>query len=260
MTLTLGRYRVVMAPTPRTAPSPTPMLRTTRSRRLAACAAVALAVVAVSGCDSAPPVQANPREVTVVGSGKVQGAPDTLTADVGIEVIAPDVTAAMNQANERQQAVIDALTRGGIDAQDISTTTVNVQPQYGDNSAITGYRAAHSIAVTIRRLDAAPGALNSVVNAGGNATRINSVAYSIQDDSKLLSDARARAFEDARNRAQQYADLAGLSLGKVISISETADASPPRPMPAPQGAMADMPLQPGQQTVDFAVTAVWELK
>jgi len=205
-------------------------------------------------------VGANARQVMVVGSGQVQGVPDTLTADVAIEAVAPDVTAAMNQANERQQAVIDALTGGGIDAKDISTTTVNVQPQYGDNSTITGYRANHSIAVTIRRLDAAPGALTSVVNAGGNATRINSVTYSITDDSKLVSDARARAFEDARNRAQQYADLAGLSLGKVISISETADSTPPRPMPAAQGGMgADMPLQPGQQTVNFAVTAVWEL-
>ena len=237
-----------------------PLSRSALSRRLTACAAAALAVVMVSGCDSAPPVEANARQVTVVGSGKVQGAPDTLTADVGIEVVAPDVTAAMNQANERQRAVIDALTAGGIDAKDISTTTVNVQPQYGDNSAITGYRASHSLAVTIRRLDAAPGALTSVVNAGGNATRINSVTYSIQDDSQLVSDARARAFEDAQNRAKQYADLAGLSLGKVISISEAADSTPPRPMPAQGGMGADMALPPGQQTVNFAVTAVWELK
>jgi len=98
------------------------------------------------------------------------------------------------------------------------------------------------------------------VDAGGNTARINAVRYSIEDDSQLVSDARARAFEDAKNRAAQYADLAGLSLGKVISISEAAEANPPRPAPIPQGAMAaDVPLEPGQQTVSFAVTAVWEL-
>ena len=74
-----------------------------------ACAAAALTVAAaVSGCDSAPPPQANARQVTVVGTGEVQGTPDTVTADVGIEVVAPDVTTAMNQTNQRQQAVIDA--------------------------------------------------------------------------------------------------------------------------------------------------------
>lgn len=229
--------------------------------RVLACAAAGLVAVTVAGCDSAPPVQANPRQVTVVGSGQVQGVPDTLNADVAIEVVAPDVTAAMNQTNERQQAVIDALTGSGIDSKDISTTGVSLQPQYGDNSAITGYRAGNSIEVKIRKLDTASGALTAIVDAGGNATRINSVSFSIEDDSKLVDDARAQAFEDAKNRAQQYAKLSGLSLGKVISISEAPGGGPPpAPVPMPRGAMADaVPLSPGQQTIGFSVTAVWEL-
>ena len=74
----------------------------------------------------------------MVGQGEVQGVPDTLTADVGIEVVAPDVTAAMNQNSERQKAVMDALAARGFDTEDISTTTVSVQPQYAGNSVITG--------------------------------------------------------------------------------------------------------------------------
>jgi uncharacterized protein YggE len=233
---------------------------TPRAARLAALLITPVAAIALAGCDSAPPPQGNARQVTVVGSGKVQGTPDTVTADVGIEVVAPDAAAAMNQVNDRQKAVIDALNGRGFDTKDISTTTVNVQPQFGDNSVITGYRANNNITLTIRELDAAGEALSTVVNVGGNAARINSVTYSIQDDSQMVSDARARAFEDARNRAQQYADLSGLSLGKILSISEAPEANPPRPVPAPQGAMADgVPLQPGQQTVSFAVTAIWEL-
>lgn len=233
----------------------------TIARRTVACAATGLVVAAtLSGCDSAPPVSTNARQVTVVGSGQVQGVPDTLTADVEIEAVAADVTAAMNQTNQRQQAVISALTAGGIDPADIGTTGVNLQPQYGDNQVITGYRASNSIRVKIRKLDTASGALTAIVNAGGNNTRINSVSYSIEDDSKLVSDARTRAFEDARGRAQQYAQLSGLSLGKVISISETSGgATPPPPVPMPGAMAAAVPLQPGQQTVSFAVTAVWEL-
>jgi uncharacterized protein YggE len=226
------------------------------------CATAILAVGALSGCDAAGPVQSNPRQVTVVGSGQVQGMPDTLTADVGIEVTAPDVTSAMNQTSERQRAVIDALNARGIDAKDISTTSVSLQPSYGENSAVTGYRADNSIRVTIRELDGASATLATVVTAGGNATRINSVSYSIDDDSALIRDARARAFNDAESRARQYAELAGLSLGKVISISETGGSIPtPSPVPMPRGApmAADVPLSPGQQTVGFSVSAVWEL-
>lgn len=233
----------------------------TIARRLVGCAATGLVAAAtLSGCDSAPPVSANARQVTVVGSGQVQGVPDTLTADVAIEAVAPDVTAAMNQTNERQQAVISALAAGGIDPADIGTTGVNLQPQYGETQVITGYQASNSIRVKIRKLDTASGALTAIVNAGGNNTRINSVSYSIEDDSKLVSDARGRAFEDARSRAEQYAQLSGLSLGKVISISETYGGStPPQPVPMSGAMAAAVPLQPGQQIVSFTVTAVWEL-
>jgi uncharacterized protein YggE len=225
--------------------------------------AAALAVAVLSGCDSAGgPVGANPRQVTVVGSGEVKGVPDTLTADVSIESVAPDVTTAMNQTNDRQKAVLAALSSGGIDAKDISTTQVSLQPQYGENSTITGYRASNSIQVKIRKLDSASQVLAKIVSAGGDATRLDSVSYSIEDDSKLVSDARARAFNDAKDRAQQYAQLSGLSLGKIISISEAPAGSqpPPPPVPMPRGAMAtEVPLQPGEQTVGFSVTAIWEL-
>lgn len=229
-------------------------------RRLISCAAAVFVMAGVSGCDAASPVASNPREVTVVGQGEVQGVPDTLTADVGIEVVAPDVTAAMNQNSERQKAVMDALAARGISNDDISTTSVTLQPQYADNSVITGYRAQNSVKVTIRELDAASSTLATIIAAGGNATRINSVSYSIEDDSTLVSDARARAFNDAKSRAQQYAELSGLSLGRIISISEAQGGAPP-PMPAGRGEpmAADIPLQPGRQTVSFSVTAIWEL-
>ena len=98
-----------------------------------------------------------------------------------------------------------------------------------------------------------------IVSTGGDATRINSVSYSIADDSQLVKDARSRAFNDAKNRAEQYAQLSGLRLGQVLSISEaTGSAPPPRRRAAARHAAA-VPLEPGQQTVSFSVTAVWEL-
>ncbi len=225
--------------------------------------AFGLAVGALSACDShAGRVGDNPREVTVVGSGQVQGVPDTLTADVGIEFTAPDVTAAMNQTNDRQQAVINAVTGAGVDRKDISTTEVSLQPQYeSSGGSITGYRADNSIRVKIHPTDSASHVLAVIVGAGGDATRINSVSYSIADDSQLVKDARARAFQDAKNRAEQYAQLSGLKLGKVISISEAAGGAPPVMAPAPRGGAmpSNVPLEPGQQTVSFSVTAVWQL-
>ena len=218
--------------------------------------------VTSAACDSAPQRAGdNPRQVTVVGSGHVQGVPDTLTADVGIEFIAPDVSAAMDQTNTRQQAVIDALAGAGVDHKDIHTTDVTLQPLFdGAGNKITGYRSDNAIQVKIHPTGSASRVLAVIVGAGGSATRINSVSYSIADDSQLVKDARGRAFQDAKDRAEQYAGLSGLGLGKIISISETSAGTPPAPAPM-RGAMPSaVPLEPGQQTVSFSVIAVWELR
>jgi uncharacterized protein YggE len=236
------------------------------STRFLLLAAAGLTAIGLSACDSSvgPTGSADKaaRQVTVVGAGKVQGTPDTLNVNASIEFVAPDVTGAMNQTSDRQQAVIKALADSGIDRKDISTTQVSLQPQYagGDGTAIIGYRASNSIDVKIRKLDSASQTLSSIVSTGGDATRINSVNYSIDDDSQLVKDARARAFNDAKDRAGQYAKLSGLGLGKVIAITESGAATPPTPAPSTRGAeLAAVPLEPGQQTVSFSVTVSWEL-
>ena len=238
------------------------MLITQRAKPFHVVLALGIAAAVLSACDhDHERVGDNPREVTVVGSGHIQGVPDTLTADVGIEFTAPDVTAAMNQTNDRQQAVIDAVTGAGVDRKDISTTDVSLQPQYDNAGGVTGYRASNSIRVKIHPTDSASHVLAVIVGAGGDATRINSVSYSIADDSQLVKDARARAFQDAKNRAEQYAQLSGLKLGKIISITETSGGTAPAPAPLRGGAMPSaVPLEPGQQTVSFSVTAVWQLQ
>ena len=242
------------------------------ANRLIVLAAAGMVIAGLAGCDATsksgpsivPTADPDTRQVTVVGSGEVQGRPDTLTANVSIEATAPDVTTAMNQTSDRMQAVINALTNSGIDRNDITTTNVTLQPQYGggtNNPTIVAYQASNSINVKIRDLNNASQTLGLIGSTGGDATRINSVSYVIDDDSQLVKDARTRAFDDAKDRAEQYAQLAGLTLGKVISISESAGTTPPTPMPTPmpRAAMEAVPLEPGQQTVTFSVTVIWEL-
>jgi uncharacterized protein YggE len=242
------------------------------ANRLIVLAAAGMVVAGLAACDASskagpssviPTADSATRQVTVVGTGEVQGRPDTLSAQVSIEATAPDATAAMNQTSDKMQAVVNALVNSGIDRNDIATTNVNLQPQYGggDNPSIIAYQASNSVTVKIRQLNNASQTLALIGTTGGDATRINSVSYAIDDDSQLVKDARTRAFDDAKDRAEQFAQLAGLTLGDVISISESAGATPPTPLPAPmpRAAMEAVPLEPGQQTVSFSVTVIWEL-
>jgi uncharacterized protein len=226
-------------------------------------------VATLTGCDatSAPIVSngdAEPRQVTVIGQGEVEGTPDTLTINAAMEIVAADAAGALNQTSQLQRAVIDGLANSGIERKDINTSEVSVQPQYtgGDSNNINGYRASNTINIKIRQLDTASQAFGIIASTGGNATRINNVTLAIEDDSQLVREARASAFNDARSRAEQYALLAEMDLGKVISISEAPSSTPPTPYPSTRDGAAEMaavPIEPGRQTVGFSVTVVYEL-
>lgn len=235
--------------------------------RLLVLAAAGLTIAAAAACDAKPattvagPEGAAPRQVTVVGEGKVEGTPDTATINASIVSTSNDGAAASEQTNSKMTQVIDTLATQGVDRKDITTSDLSVQPQYGDNSAITGYTATNTITIKFRNIDALGPATNTIQAIGGNATRIDSPSFSFSDDSQMIKDARARAFNDAKDRASQYAGLAELTLGQVISITEAGATVPPPPTPMPRfDAMAAAPpVEPGQQTVGFSVTVVWEL-
>ncbi|RMI34365.1 SIMPL domain-containing protein [Nocardia stercoris] len=212
----------------------------------------------MAGCGSDTPAESSSREVTVVGTGQVQGAPDTLDADLGVEVTGADVSGAIAAANTASKAVTDAMVAAGVQRADIRTTEVTLQSETGPDRAVTGFRATNTVRATIRDLGKASSVLGAAVTAGGNDVRIHNVSYAIEDDTKLLSDARSRAFADAKSRAEQYAGLAGLKLRDVKSINE-APSSGPAPAPRGMQAMPEIPLEPGTQTVSFTVTATWSL-
>ncbi|ORM28689.1 SIMPL domain-containing protein [Williamsia sp. 1135] len=238
-----------------------------RARR----AAVALAgsVVLITGLvacgDDEPSDPGNQRSVTVVGNGQVEGAPDTLRADLGVETTGDDVSTAVNAANQQISAITEAVVNAGVPRENIQTQQVTLSPDYSDpvpggSSQISGYRATNSLRVDITDLTKASNVLEVAVEAGGNSTRISNVSFVIDDDSDLVVNAREQAFNDARDRADQYARLSGDELGKVLTIDETSSGQQVQAGERSTMDSSAVPLEPGQQTVSFSVTVKWQLK
>ncbi len=229
--------------------------------------ALVLAVVLIAGCSSPATTSSDGSVgVNVNGVGEVQGAPDTLTARIGVQVSAEDVTAAIEEANAAATSVTDAVVAAGVDRADIQTQQVSIDPQYsgalpGGDSTISGYQATNTLQVTVRDLSKASAVLGDATSAGGNATRISGVSFRIDDDSELIADARSRAFADARDRAEQYAGLAGGELGDVVSITEsiTGQEQPTSFRDSAGAASMAVPIEPGQQTVSVSVSVRWAL-
>lgn len=200
--------------------------------------------------------------ITVTGSGKVTGTPDTLRISLSVTATATSIDAALASANRSARAVQGALTTAGVAARDLQTSGLSIQPNYTSKGAPSGYRVDESVTAALRDLAKAGATLSAAVRAGGDAVRVDGVSVALEDTSGLVSGARTAAVEDAHARAEQYARAAGRTLGEVRSISEVVQQPTPQPYAAGFAAEAvsgAVPIQPGSQDVTVRVTVVYAL-
>jgi uncharacterized protein YggE len=243
-------------------------VRRSRSALLAVLALVGI-VAAVTVLIRPAAVRAAPEEappeagVQVEGIGKAAGSPDVLRVTIGVETTAGAVTDAVQGASAAAGRVLEAVHAEGVSTDDVRTVNVSVYPTYGDNGQeITGYTARHDLEVTLRDLSRAGTAIGNLVDAGGDAARLQGVAFSLEDDAALQEAARAEAFAAAREKAGQYAELIGRELGEVVEIREQVMPAGPVPyaMADAAGSAEAVPIQPGTSTVAVTVQVRWSLR
>lgn len=219
------------------------------------------------------PAMAEPATITAAGQGTVSAPPDTVTLNAGVTNSARTAREALAENSRIMTNVFAAMRALNIPERYIRTTNLNLQPQYAPAPANTmvnyadrpviGYRANNNVSVTIDDVAKAGPALDALVAAGANQS--GGISYSIRNSQKLLDQARSDAVKDAMARAKIYAAAAGVTLGPLRAITDTAsgpvimsaaaemrDFAPP-PAPPP-------PIGVGEQTLRVTVTVSWEVK
>lgn len=198
--------------------------------------------------------------VTVTGTGKVTGTPDTLHIHLSVTATAQNIDEGLGSANATMRKVQKSLSGNGVEAKDLQTSNLSIQPHYTDKGAPSGYDVSESLTATIRDLSKAGSVLTAAVDAGGNAVRVDGVSVALDDTSGLVGGARTSAMDDAKTKATQYAEAAGRTLGDVVSITEVV--SNPAPVAYDGAAFsaasaAPVPIQAGSQDVSVQVTVVY---
>jgi hypothetical protein len=197
-----------------------------RNLLVAIALSLVLAVVGLCGCTTGTIDLNNQQEgIWVSGEGKVTVTPDLATLGLGIEAQAKTVAEAQSQAAEAMERVTTALTDSGVDEKDIQTqyfsiTQVTRWDDETQQDIVIGYRVTNTVAAKIREMDKIGSIIDVVAAAGGDYTRINSIAFSVDDPTAYYGEARQKAMADAIAKAEQMAELAGVELGKPTYISE----------------------------------------
>ncbi len=204
----------------------------------------------------------------VTGEGKAYGIPDVAILTLGVEVQEKSVAEAQKGAAETMDQVVKALKGKGVVDKDIQTQQFNIQivKQWIDKEnreEIIGYRVTNMVIAKIRKVIEAGSVVDAVAEAGGNATRIDGISFSVDDPTPYYKDARDEAVAYAAAKAKQIAEAAGIKLGKPIYITENIAYMPVRNYMKAAEAMAPdsvpTPISSGELEFQVSVQMVYTI-
>ena len=183
-------------------------------------------------------VQAEQNTITVTGEAEKYAVPDIATTYFTVNEEGKTVAEAQEAAAKKINKVMEMLDEAGVDEKDIKTTGFNINekyqwvyelngkvcavdycpPPYQRNRELVGYTVSQSTTVKIRDLDDAGGILGNlgaleVQNVGG-------LSFEVDERDELLEEVKNDAIADARDKAKNRAKALGVSLGKVVRVSE----------------------------------------
>jgi len=154
----------------------------------------------------------------------------------------------------------------GIDSKDIQTMNYSIRldrypEQFGRVESATEepqpmYRVSNMVNVTIRDLDSVGDVLDAVIEAGAND--IWGITFAMDDPSQAQDEARAGAIDDALARAGALAELNGVALGPVMSVTEIVGSTPvPMPKALESAAAGGGPVSPGELEIGYQVQVTY---
>ena len=197
--------------------------------------------------------------IWVSGQGTVSLEPDLALLNIGVESMKRTVVEARDEAARAMDAIVKVLNARGIEGRDVQTRFFNISPRYEfrevieegfrtNRQVLVGYQVSNTVAIKIRDLDAVGDIIDEVVAVGGDVLRINGISFTVEDPKPFMAQLREDAVKDALTKAEHFASLTKVSLGRLVFISESGGSIPV--------ARVERVFALGAPTADFQSTSI----
>lgn len=245
-------------------------------RRLALLAALAPLLAPVAGVRAQDIVTLRDTlpSITTTGEASIEVVPNIAILSLGIETERPKAADAANDNAKATAAVVADIKAEGIDARDIATLGVTLEPVYDETTdangrvvkrTLRGYQARNDLSVKVRRIDKAGALAQQWIAKGANA--FGGVEFDYDQKEAKYDALRGDAVRDALRKATSYTNGLQIRLGRVLSIatpggynSRPGGAATMSARAAPkQAESVAIPIEPGVQTLSIEVEVSWEL-
>jgi hypothetical protein len=208
--------------------------------------------------------------VEVSGEASDTRTPDRVTVNVVVETQSATVETAMGSLAPRVSGVLEAVRASGVRDQDTSsdgpTATADFEVTRDDKGReiaerrIIGYRTEYNLRIATDRMDAVPGMVARISNAGGLVRRIE---FSVSNAKEIGRELQERAAADAVDRARRLIRAVGAVPGRVLSIDQVGNGNaadlPTRRPPQPGVATQRIEVRPRQVTLEVSATVRVEM-
>lgn len=203
------------------------------------------------------------RVVTVTGEGKIVVTPDLAFIDLGVQTKNQDAQKSQQENAKQMSAVIEAVKKAGIKAEDIKTTGYNIYQTYDytPNSEVKNeyYQVNNIVNIKIKDINAV-GKIIDVATAAG-ANNVNSIRFTVADDSKYYGDALKLAMANANTKATAIMSTFNKKPGLPLNVSEVSYGGGVYYDYAPAKAMmegAATPIESGEITITATVNVGYD--
>ena len=159
--------------------------------------------------------------VSVSGSAIINVAPDV--ANVSFDLLTKEKTA--QEAKEANDAMLkklnEVLKKYEIKENELSMNYINIRPYYeyrGNSNELAGYVAQKTITIKIREIGKYNSFIDDLLRIG--ISDINSVDFAVEDIKNVRNQARIKAIENAREKAELFASSVSKKIIDVVEVSE----------------------------------------
>ncbi len=210
--------------------------------------------------------------ISVSADGKVTATPDLATVIIGVTSQGTTAIDVKNQNNAKINKIIAFIKLQGVGDGDITTSQFTFYPQQNwqnGQGTIVGYQSDQTVTAKVHGIDKSQDVLEKVLDGAVNngANQIQGVSFTFENPEALQQQAQQLAIDNAKQKAQGLAKEAGLTLGRVVSISET-NSQMPGPVPyalgmgGAQSAVKSIApdIQNGTQDITESMTVTFEVK
>ncbi len=219
------------------------------------------------------------KTIAVTGTGTVSAVPDQFTFYPSYQKKDKDVKIATAQVSEVGNSVVEKLKELGVKEADLKTSVTSnkdYQPLVYKEPApspTTGtqdeYTASYFITATVYDKEKAQEIVDYLATTPVIISVTPQSSFSKDKLKELEAEARSKALQEAREKAIQTSSNLGVSLGKVVSVSEPVQGGvmPLRePAVSSQSVSSDkLPqvvptVEIGSQEVSFSITVTYQIK